>query len=571
MTASRTSLALAAALALTLAVAARAQDSGEVGAPISIVPVQPATGQASGTFGATTIVPEVETTAAQPIETEAFGTLGEADGGFAEDIWAGGDRAVLEALIARLAPVPGSPVLNDLTARVLLSAAPPPGGAGTVHWLALRLDRLVALGRAPEAVPGTFSDETVARAARLGRFHALLGRGDDIAACAEARAAIQGDDAPLWPRALIYCQVSEGQSDAALFGLDVLTADATPTPASFAPLVRRLAVGEGVDVESFDDATIVEAALARAAGLAPEGSNDPWVLATLARVSGSPDAGQLALAERAEAVGAVSAATLADLYGAVAFTPADLEAPVEAAGALDGPMARALLYQAARDRPNPLARAEAIEAALTAAGSAYAVATRAFAPLIATLTPDETLVWFAPTAVRALIVADRAAAALAWWRLAQGRDAAVDAAIEPLWPLARLAELDAGEGGRERLVLWWRRVIVEDDVAARERAALAAALLLALDDGAGAGILPEVADERPAGAAPVALLAALDAAALAGRRGETVVLAALAAAEGGPEAAPAVVLTTIVRGLWRAGFEDEARRFAIEAAVAHGL
>jgi len=50
-----------------------------------------------------------------------------------------------------------------------------------------------------------------------------------------------------------------------------------------------------------------------------------------------------------------------------------------------------------------------------------------------------------------------------------------------------------------------------------------------------------------------------------------VVLAALAAAEGGPEAAPAVVLTTIVRGLWRAGFEDEARRFAIEAAVAHGL
>ncbi|MGH6720313.1 MAG: hypothetical protein ACREER_13445, partial [Alphaproteobacteria bacterium] len=120
MTASRASRAVAAAFAVTLGAAgAGAQDStGEVGQPISILPVQPETGQASGIFGATTVVPEVETTAAAPIETEAFGTLGEADGGFGEDIWAGGDRAVLEALVARLAPVPGSPVLNDLAARL---------------------------------------------------------------------------------------------------------------------------------------------------------------------------------------------------------------------------------------------------------------------------------------------------------------------------------------------------------------------------------------------------------------------------------------------------------------------
>jgi hypothetical protein len=72
-------------------------------------------------------------------------------------------------------------------------------------------------------------------------------------------------------------------------------------------------------------------------------------------------------------------------------------------------------------------------------------------------------------------------------------------------------------------------------------------------------------------AAPVALLAGLDAAADAGRRGETVLLATLAVADGGPATAAPEALAAAVRALARVGFEDEARRLAIEAAIAHGL
>lgn len=572
MTVSRISAAALVALGLVAGVGEAQETSIDVGEPINILPVPPEGGQTGGaTFGTPTAPSDVETVVAAPIESESFGTLGDADGGLGGDVWMGSSRPLIEPLVGRLAAVPGSRALNDLAARLLATAATPPEGPPGTHWLALRLDRMVTLGRAIEAVPGTFGDATVAGAARLGRFHAMLARGDDMGACAEAQAAVQTDDAPLWPRAIVYCQLSGGRADAALLGLDVLQAGETPMPASFAPLVRALASGTEPVLDGFADATVVEAALARAAGVLPADAADPWVLSTLTRGQAPPDAARLAMAERAEALGVLSTDTLAQLYDAAVFDAA-LSDPVTEAERLDGPLARALLYQAARGPNPPQARAEIIAAALAeTTGTDVGVAARVFGAMIAELPPDESLIWFAPTAVHALIAADRPAAALVWWRLAQGRDAVVAASMEPLWPLARLAELDAGEGGAERLALWWQRTVVEGDPAAEQRAALAAALLLALGDGAGTGILVEVAAVPAPAAAPVALLAGLDAAADAGRRGETVLLAALAGADGGPAGAAPEAVVAAVRALARIGFEDEARRLAIEAAIAHGL
>jgi hypothetical protein len=201
-----------------------------------------------------------------------------------------------------------------------------------------------------------------------------------------------------------------------------------------------------------------------------------------------------------------------------------------------------------------------------------ATAAHAFAPMILALAPSEELVWFAPHAARALLIAGHPVEALGWWRLAQGRDAVIEAAMEPLWPIARMAELDAGEGGVERLQLWWQRTALPDDRASTERSTLASALLSALGDGAGRGILAEVASVSVgAVAAPTALLAALDAAAAAGRRGETVLLALLALSDHGPAGAPAASVVAAVRGLVAIGLDDEARQLAIEAATAHGL
>ncbi|MEX2647751.1 MAG: hypothetical protein WD673_01910 [Alphaproteobacteria bacterium] len=561
-----------AALTLGLALGAAPAPAQEVGAPLNIVPVQPGQTDAGA---ATTVPSEVETIAAAPIDAESYGTLGDADGGLGGELWAGADRRLVEALLPMLGPVPGSPTLNDLAARLLMTAAVPPGGEAHVHLLALRLDRLLALGRAPDSVPGAFADATVAGVARRAAFQALLARGDDEAACAEAQAAVQVDDQPLWSRAMIFCQLRSGQTDAALLGLDVLAESGTPLPASFRPLAEAMATGATPAPQDLADATVVEAALARAAGVATAvATDDPWVLAVLAGAPSLPDAARLGAAERAEALGALNAADLGALYGAIAFDPAEIADAATVAQTLEGPVARALLHQAARGQAPSTARAELILAALAGAASPAEAATaaRAFAGLIAELPPAEALIWFAPSAIRALLVAGRPVDALAWWRLAQGRDAVVAASIEPLWPLARIAVLDAGEGGAERLALWWQRTIVADDPAGAERSALASALLSALGDGAGRGILADVAGvgvgtETP----PTALLAALDAAAAAGRRGETVLLALLALRDGGPAGAPAASVIAAVRGLVFVGLEDEARRLAIEAATAHGL
>lgn len=572
MTVSRASAAF---ISLALAWSpALAQDDAisqeEVGAPLNILPTPPDSSQA---LGGDAVESEVETVAASPIGAEAYGTLGDDDGGLGTGLWAGSRRAMMEAMVARLGPVPGSPVAADLARRLLLTAAPPPDGPGATHWLALRLDRLGALGGAVGDVPGAFADAEVARAARRVQFQARVARGDEQAACADAEIAVKDDDHSLWPRAAIYCQLRQGRADAALLGLDVLEASGAPLPASFVPLARGLAAGAAPDSVDLAGASVVEAAMAGALGIAPAGATDPWALAALGRAGTTPDAQRLAAAEQAAGLGALSAVGLADIYDAVVFDAASLAAPVEAAASLDGPAARALLHQAAGAAIVPEARAEAIAAALATAaeGTEALVTARVFGARVAELIASEPLVWFAPVAARALIADERPAAALAWWRLAADRDAVVAAAMEPLWPLARLAELDAGEGGAERMALWWQRTVVATDDGAARRAALAAALMLALGDGAGAGILAETAATRAAAAPAPALQAALEAAALEGRVGETVTLALVGLADGGLPGAPADAIVGAVRALSLVGLEDEARRLAIEAAIVHGL
>lgn len=580
MTTSRNSAAgalLAAVLAAVPALApspALAQDDTitqeELEPPLNILPSQ-TQGTATGT--GTTTGEDVEIVTAATIGSESFGTLGDEDGGLGTSLWSGSRRALLEAMVGRLRPVAGSPALADLGRRLLLTAAPPPDGPAGVHWLGLRIDQLAVMGHAVGDVPGAFGEPAVALAARRNRFQALMARGDEQSACAEADVAIKDDEDPLWARAAIYCQLRDDHTVVALLGLDVLEASGVPLPPSFVPLARGSAAGSVPELADLAGASVIEAAMAGALGLARPGVQDPWAIAVLARSTEIADAERLTLAEQAAGLGALSVGSLTDYYDAVTFDTAMLGAPLDQVAALDGPMARALLHQAARGARTPESRAEAITAALDTArfGPAAVVTARAFAGLVAELAPSDALVWFAPVAVRALIADDRAAAALVWWRLAEDRDAVVAAAMEPLWPLARLAELDAGEGGAERMNLWWQRTVVPTEADAAARAALAAALLLALGDGAGAGILAETAEARPSSGASPALLAGVEAAALDGRVGEAAVLALVLAADGGPEGAPADAIVGAVRGLALVGLDDVARRLAIETAIAHGL
>jgi hypothetical protein len=105
------------------------------------------------------------------------------------------------------------------------------------------------------------------------------------------------------------------------------------------------------------------------------------------------------------------------------------------------------------------------------------------------------------------------------------------------------------------------------------QADLLASLLSALGEAGGPLLAAKVAAEPPTEgvAAPHAgLLLGLADAAANGRVGETVLLAVLALAEAGPAADP-FALGTAVQALHRIGLNIEARRLALEGALAHGL
>jgi hypothetical protein len=75
------------------------------------------------------------------------GMLNDGNGGLGGDMWAGSDRATVELLLARLPATAASPAMRDLTRRLLLTAArPPEGPSAEESLLALRVDRLAALG-----------------------------------------------------------------------------------------------------------------------------------------------------------------------------------------------------------------------------------------------------------------------------------------------------------------------------------------------------------------------------------------------------------------------------------------
>ncbi|MSP81901.1 MAG: hypothetical protein EXQ94_02950 [Alphaproteobacteria bacterium] len=563
--------------------------SAQTSEPVNILPEVSGTGATadqSTTSGGVVVesTADFEVVEAGAIGAEASGTLGDAAGGLGVAMWRGTDRAVVEALLPRLAPIPGSPTLLDLARRLLLTQAEPPSGVATRDLLALRLDRLQALGLPAEGLGAGPAEGAVASALARARFGDALARGATAAACAEPEMALRARPDLAWQMALIYCQLATGNPEGARLGLAVLTESGASLPPSFATLVEAVADGSPVAVESFAAATLVDIALARLAGVALPfavvESRDPLALRLLAGPETQPEDVRLGAAEVAATFGAIAAEELAVAYQSVVFEATELRE----AGNSDVhiPRERALLYQAARAEGDPERRASLITTAQGAAreggGPAFAGATaRLFVPMVGGMLPTADLAWFAPTALRLALAADDPGRALAWWRLAAERANADPTAPEValMWPLARLAGLAGpGEGDRARILAWWEAAEATREVASRNaQADLLAALLAALGETGGPLLAARLRAEAPLDPAEppsAGLLIGLADAAAAGRVGETVLFALVALADAGPGSS-AIAVAAAVHGLRRIGLGTEARRLALEGALAHGL
>ncbi len=542
----------------------------------------------------------------EAVGPDSAGTLDDGNGGLGGDMWAGSDRALVEALLIRLPTAAASPAMRDMMRRLLLTAArPPEGPGGEESLLALRIGRLIALGDfagfdALLVHSSARRDDPLIAAARLERRLLTGDFGSDsggscetVAANPELRAGER------WHKVAIYCQILAGDTVGAQLALSVMADEGLlAADPLFTHLARRLiAETAGAPVAAEDEASDMTVAGAEPGGLhlAMMGSlgivpgaeiltaSDPGVLRAVALRSDVAEEVRLGAAERAVLAGALTPEELGAVYAATLFSAEELDGALGLAAESYGPRARALLYRAAAETNVAAARAAVIEKAwaLSYGTADYAVAVHGTLPALATLPPSADLVWFAPAAARALFAAGAEGKAMDWYRLVQ-RQGAVDpdmaAAAVALWPVVRLAD----PGGKTR---WepekfeaWRAANAAEAGGAPERAAERAAILYALFHAVGDDLpegvwsdmieAPVLAEARVPG---FAIWRGLERAAESGRRGETVLYALLALEVDGPARADSSTLARVVPALKRIGLEREARAVAVEAAVGRGF
>lgn len=520
-------------------------------------------------------------------QTDSVGTID----GLGPDLWRGTSRALIAAYLPRL-PLPAiSPAVRDLSHSLLLTSAVPPPAEGNAaeSLLALRLGRLGAMGDADDfiALARAVPDGTDGVSGRA-RVEAGFLAGDDGAACAEVAApdrsaSLRGE---FWTHAAMVCDLVAKNTAQAQLALDLMGEQGTTANTPFAELLRA-ALGDRKPVTNLAGAGPLEVALLRLSkpDIAPGALPDASALALRAVALGDGALPvRLDAAERAEAIGAIPTATLAETYAAVPFKKDELANALTLAGNDRSPRGRALFFKAEQQAKGvPAASAEVLKAALDSAREqgCLAQATRIYAADIAAIEPAPELLWFAGDAARALYAVGSAPRADEWRALAlRGPDGnAVDASLWPLSTIAWVTSSTAVTTADARAVTpaWnfrgfstagfnrWLASLPESE---RTRKG---ALALALFDSLGAAVPPESWGpflDSPSAIRSSPLLAPLARAAQGGRVGETVLLALTALGSGDPDKWAPETTAAAVAALVKINLGTDARTLAIDAATA---
>lgn len=508
------------------------------------------------------------------LSAESVGALDQAHGGFAPTLWSGTSAVVARKLIPLLPGSPDSQVVRGLERRLLLTAAVAPDGAvegDRPSLVELRAERLAALGDsdgvmqlaavAPQSVAGPLVQRT--------KLDALLLNGNLQGACAEAPK--DGSQ----PKLAVLCNFVAGKTLEGNLGLDLLR-ERKDSDHGFVAAAEVMAGLPPLPADKIklDEATPLHVAAFAAAKLPLPASAvakaSPAVARAVALSFSTPFDLRLAAGERAEAAGVLPAEHLRKLYLEAVFAPDELGAPLAKAETA-GPRARALLFRAATDQPDPLIRAHFIAKALELAATKGQTSStaRVFATLLADAKPDPALTTIAPAFARANLALGRGDASK-WLELAK-TDPAAAGAVERLWPLNAVLTAAPGQPVGAAALAAWRATLdgLPPETAAR-RAAIVLGSLTALG-----GKVPDAAWldtlALPAGGPRPGLFALLQGAALDARLGTTL-LAALGGIGDQPlDKLDPITLSEAISALSVVGLGDDARKLAIEAMLANGV
>lgn len=524
----------------------------------------------------------------QRLTIDATGTLTPGGDGLPADYWTGTPGDIALRLISLMPAAPDSWELRALARRMLLSAGPAPADLTEEgDLLARRAEQLLAMGAIDdlallgEQVPGGSLSLELSRPLTEAAF----ARGDDERACALYDRLTNASTDAFWIKVALVCDARAGLDAKVDFGARLL-AELGEDDQLILALAQAATTGQGGAQFRMGGAGPVHLALARVSGLKVDPDISAIaslpVLVGLARGAAAPPfAARLEAAERAERAGAIAPQELTDLYDEVSVSTGSVDAALAAAEADPGPLGRAILWRVAEAQTEPVGRARAIAKAMELAedDAAWRQTARLFAPFLVSLEPGPDLDAFAASAVRGLLAAGDVETTRPWLQRllrqsANGSDEAADAWLS-LWALGRIAGGDdVTPFDLQAVARWWRHLRSIDPDQASLRGAAALALMAALDDPVGddawRGLVgaPSVDIQAVPGAAyPYAIRAAAE----SGRLGEAVALSVSALGETALSEIAVPALADIVAALTAVGLKTEARRFATEVALAHGL
>jgi len=184
----------------------------------------------------------VEVGTLSEINPFSIGVLSREQGRLPDDVWQNSSPQVLRDLLEEVPVEGGSPLINDLVARLLISGGKPPNGGPAIAELAqLRLagayayGRLLAVTQITARSPGGIRQPETAALA----VNAFLARGQIDQACAISKAQIEARAASYWLQLRAFCLAMDGNIAGAELTAE-LAGTADPDDGSFVKQINRL-------------------------------------------------------------------------------------------------------------------------------------------------------------------------------------------------------------------------------------------------------------------------------------------------------------------------------------------
>lgn len=525
----------------------------------------------------------------QALDPSSVGLIGPEEGGFGPALWAGSERAQIEALLPRIPVGTVSRAMQQLTRRLLISTAPVPAGQPTVpSLLGLRAERLAAAGDIAAAeelirlAPPQLDDPLIARVQADG----LLLAGDNNGACARIESEVaSGNNEPYWIKRLSFCRALNGEIAAARLAADLLRELGETGDDAFFTLVAALSGDSSSAVVSLIDPTALHLAMLRAASQNIPADSVPGASPAILRaIASAPNTEldvRLEAAEAAEAVGALRSSALAQIYASVIFSVDETANAVTIAEESPGPRANALLFQVSQIQTVPTARAEALRAAWLVGrqNGGFMTSARISQSALRSFNLGPDLAWFAGDAGLALLAAGETELARRWFDMAremasEQRPEAAKAVLD-LWPLMQIATQQEPIRFLPEIVSsWWQGQQDLPETRRLEKASLIYTLFEAFDYPVPTGdwfALMNGPLSTGANIPSAAALRGLRIATRGGRIGETVIYALLILGNTGPAGVSPQTLEEVVRALRAVGLDEDARAIAVEAVLARTL